>query len=124
MVLDTTTGLVNFLIKSVKGLEGHIVDDFDSDVFDCHIFDRFDAEEFLLKHTNVFDAIHQVIEYAGDILDPKDLADAKYIAEMYLYLTGMEIMKEIFKALDLDLTDKFTPANIAAIVKELESYKP
>ena len=132
--------LINMVIdnlsnEAVNELKQHAIDfikdneptcygcDLHNDIFnsDYYIIGRYQAEQWLVKHIGVFNAIGEIKEYEesnfGEV--NTDLSESEKVVNMIVYIAGEEILNDC-QALQDSWNSRLSEDDLNAIVNELE----
>lgn len=128
MVID------NLSNEAVNELKQHAIDyikdneptcygcDLHSEIFnsDYYIIGRYQAEQWLVKHIGVFNAIGEIKDYEesnfGEV--NTDLSEAERVVNMLVYIIGEEILNESETLRD-NWNNRLSDEDIEAIINEL-----
>ena len=129
MVID------NLSNEAVNELKQHAIDyikdneptcygcDLHSEIFnsDYYIIGRYQAEQWLVKHIGVFNAIGEIKEYEesnfGGVIT--DLTEPEKVVNMIVYIAGEEILSNI-KSLSDNWNNRLDEDACKLIIEELE----
>ena len=129
MVID------NLSNEAVNELKQHAIDyikdnepscygcDLHSEIFnsDYYIIGRYQAEQWLIKHIGVFNAIGEIKEYEesnfGEV--NTDLSESEKVVNMLVYIAGEEILSNI-EALSDNWNNRLDEEACKLIIEELE----
>lgn len=129
MVID------NLSNEAVNELKQHAIDyikdneptcygcDLHSEIFnsDYYIIGRYQAEQWLIKHIGVFNAIGEIQEYEesnfGEV--NTDLSESEKVVNMLVYIAGEEILSNI-EALSDNWNNRLDEEVCKLIIEELE----
>ena len=129
MVID------NLSNEAVNELKQHAIDyikdneptcygcDLHNEIFnsDYYIIGRYQAEQWLVKHIGVFNAIGEIKEYEesnfGEV--NTDLSEPEKVVNMLVYIAGEEILSNI-KALSDNWNNRLDEEACKLIIEELE----
>lgn len=89
---------------------------------DYYIIGRYQAEQWLIKNTGVFNGISIVQEYEKDNFGEiyTDLSEAEKVCNMLVYIAGEEILSES-STLNDKWDDTLTDSDIEEIIEELKT---
>ena len=96
--------------------------DLHNDIFnsDYYIIGRYQAEQWLVKHIGIFNAIDEIKEYEegnfGEV--NTDLSEAEKVVNMLVYIIGEEILGESETLRD-NWDSRLSDEDIEAIINEL-----
>ena len=97
--------------------------DLHSEIFnsDYYIIGRYQAEQWLVKHIGVFNAIGEIKEYEesnfGEV--NTDLSESEKVVNMIVYIAGEEILSNI-KSLSDNCNNRLDEEACKLIIEELE----
>ena len=129
MVID------NLSNEAVDELKQHAIDyikdyepacygcDLHNEIFnsDYYIIGRYQAEQWLVKHIGVFNAIGEIKEYEesnfGGVIT--DLSESEKVVNMIVYIAGEEILSNI-KSLSDNCNNRLDEEACKLIIEELE----
>ena len=129
MVID------NLSNEAVNELKQHAIDyikdneptcygcDLHSEIFnsDYYIIGRYQAEQWLVKHIGVFNAIGEIKEYEesnfGEV--STDLSESEKVVNMIVYIAGEEILSNI-ESLSDNWNNKLNEEVCKVIIEDLE----
>ena len=129
MVID------NLSNEAVNELKQHAIDyikdneptcygcDLHNEIFnsDYYIIGRYQAEQWLIKHIGVFNAIGEIKEYEesnfGEV--NTDLSESEKVVNMIVYIAGEEILSNI-KSLSDNCNNRLDEEACKLIIEELE----
>ena len=129
MVID------NLSNEAVNELKQHAIDyikdneptcygcDLHNEIFnsDYYIIGRYQAEQWLVKHIGVFNAIGEIKEYEesnfGGVIT--DLSESEKVVNMIVYIAGEEILSNI-KSLSDNCNNRLDEEACKLIIEELE----
>ena len=129
MVID------NLSNEAVNELKQHAIDyikdneptcygcDLHNEIFnsDYYIIGRYQAEQWLVKHIGVFNAIGEIKEYEesnfGEV--NTDLSESEKVVNMLVYIAGEEILSNI-EALSDNWNNRLDEESCKLIIEELE----
>ena len=98
--------------------------DLHNDLFnsDYYIIGRYQAEQWLIANTGVFNAIGIIQEYEnmqfGEV--STDLSEPERVCNMIVYIAGEEVLQES-ETLQKRWNEELTERDIKKIIKELEN---
>ena len=88
---------------------------------DYYIIGRYQAEQWLVKHIGVFNAIGEIKEYEesnfGGVIT--DLSESEKVVNMIVYIAGEEILSNI-KSLSDNCNNRLDEEACKLIIEELE----
>lgn len=100
--------------------------DLHNEVFntDYFIIGRYQAEQWLINHIGVFNAISAIFEYEKSNFGEVNtyLGEAEKVCNMFVYIIGEELLQESNHLTNECWDDHLDPADFEKIIEELKEY--
>lgn len=112
-----------YIIDNVGNYIDQPVSELHNNLFntDYWVYGRYQAEQEILKHTTVFDAIGTIQEYENDNFGEvtTDLAEAERVCNMLVYILGELALNDV-RVISDNWDEELTEEIAAAIIEELK----